>query len=160
MAALQEQLTDGVVLDGELVVCMDGRLDFAALQRRLRGARRSVAEAPACLVVFDILALGGDDLRGLPYAQRRELVADLLAEAAPPLALMPMTTDRAGARAWLTDHAEAGIEGVVVKNLKHAYRPARRTWQKVRTRVTAEAVVGGVIGPLRRTGGAHPGPGR
>jgi hypothetical protein len=36
----------------------------------------------------------------------------------------------------------------VVKNLKHGYRPARRTWQKVRTRVTAEAVVGGVIGPL------------
>jgi hypothetical protein len=36
----------------------------------------------------------------------------------------------------------------VVKNLKHDYRPARRSWQKVRTRVTAEAVVGGVIGPL------------
>jgi hypothetical protein len=42
----------------------------------------------------------------------------------------------------------AGIEGVVVKNVKHAYRPARRSWQKIKTRVTAEAVVGGVIGPL------------
>ena len=107
-----------------------------------------MVEAPACLVVFDVLALGGDDLRALPYATRRELVAGLLAEVAPPLALMPMTTSSAGAQAWLTDHTAAGIEGVVVKHLKHAYRPARRTWQKVRTKVTAEAVVGGVIGPL------------
>jgi len=148
VGALQEQLTDGVVLDGELVVCTGGRLNFAALQRRLRGARRSVVEAPACLVVFDTLAVGGADLRALPYAQRRELLADLLTQAAPPLALVPMTTNQAGAQAWLTDHTAAGIEGVVVKHLKHAYRPARRTWQKVRTRVTAEAVVGGVIGPL------------
>jgi ATP-dependent DNA ligase len=148
VAALQKQLGHGMVLDGELVICVDGRLDFAALQDRLRGARRSAAGPSACLVVFDILALRGEDLRGLPYVQRRELIADLLADAAPPLALIPMTTDQAGARAWLTGHADAGIEGVVVKNLKHGYRPARRTWQKVRTRVTAEALVGGVIGPL------------
>ena len=32
MAALQEQLDNGMVLDGELVICVDGRLDFAALQ--------------------------------------------------------------------------------------------------------------------------------
>ena len=70
------------MLDGELVICVDGRLDFAALQGRLRGARRSPAEPPACLVVFDILALGGDDLRGLAYAQRREMLVELLARAA------------------------------------------------------------------------------
>jgi ATP-dependent DNA ligase len=98
--------------------------------------------------VFDILAVGVDDLRGLPYVQRRSLAADLLTAVTPPLALMPMTTEQAGAQTWLTDHTAAGIEGVVVKHLTHAYRPARRTWQKVRTRVTAEAVVGGVIGPL------------
>jgi ATP-dependent DNA ligase len=141
VAALQDQLIGGIVLDGELVVCTDGRLNFVALQRRLQGgrARRLAADAPACLVVFDILAVGVDDLRGLPYVQRRGLVADLLAAVTPPLALMPMTTEQAGARAWLTDHTAAGIEGVVVKHPTHAYRPAQRTWQKVRTRVTAEA---------------------
>jgi ATP-dependent DNA ligase len=148
VAALQEQLTRGVVLDGELVICVDGRLDFASLQGRLRGAQRSRGHRSACFVVFDILALGGNDLRGLAYTQRRGIVADLLAQASPPLALMPMTTDLAGARSWLTNHAEAGIEGVVVKNVKHAYRPDRRSWQKIKTRVTTEAVVGGVIGPL------------
>ena len=46
------------------------------------------------------------------------------------------------------DHAFAGIEGVVAKHTGHAYRPARRTWQKIRTRITSEAIVGGVIGPI------------
>src|SRR5215207_8438209 len=75
VAALQEQLIGEVVLDGELVACTAGRLDFAALQRRLHAgrARRLAAESPACLVVFDILAVGADDLRGLPYVQRRGL---------------------------------------------------------------------------------------
>ena len=42
-----------------------------------------------------------------------------------------------------------GVEGVVVKHRRHGYRPRRRSWWKVRSRTTAEAVVGGVIGPLR-----------
>jgi ATP-dependent DNA ligase len=49
---------------------------------------------------------------------------------------------------WLTDHTAAGIEGVVVKALDGPYRPGARNWRKVRTRTTAEAIVGGVLGPL------------
>jgi ATP-dependent DNA ligase len=63
-----------------------------------------------------------------------------------PLTLMPMTTDLAAAQLWMVDHCAAGIEGVVAKRLAHVYRPAGRTWRKVRTRTTAEAVVGGVLG--------------
>ena len=40
------------------------------------------------------------------------------------------------------------MEGVVVKHREHGYRPRWRSWWKVRTRVTADAVVGGVIGAL------------
>jgi hypothetical protein len=40
------------------------------------------------------------------------------------------------------------VEGVVVKHREHGYRPRRRSWIKVRTRMTADAVVGGLIGPL------------
>jgi hypothetical protein len=52
------------------------------------------------------------------------------------------------ARSWLAGHASSGIEGVVAKRLDQPYRPGARGWQKLRTRLTAEAVVGGVIGPL------------
>ena len=37
---------------------------------------------------------------------------------------------------------------MVAKRLDQPYRPGRRGWQKVRTRITAEAVVGGITGPL------------
>ena len=104
--------------------------------------------AAASFVVFDVLTLAGRDLRGLPYRKRRKRLRRLLADAAPPLALMPATRELAGAQAWMRDHIDAGVEGVVVKHREHGYRPLRRCWWKVRTRTTADAVVGGVIGPL------------
>jgi ATP-dependent DNA ligase len=61
---------------------------------------------------------------------------------------MPMSSEVAAAEAWMVDHCGAGIEGVVAKRLDEAYRAAGRTWHKIRTRTTAEAVVGGVLGPL------------
>src|SRR5689334_10101473 len=72
----------------------------------------------------------------------------LLADTGPPLVLMPAIRDLVGAQAWMRDHVDAGVEGVVVKHREHGYRPRRRSWWKVRTRTTADAVVGGVIGPL------------
>ena len=99
-------------------------------------------------MVFDVLALAGRDLRGLPYRKRRKRLRRLLADAGPPLALMPATRELAGAQAWMRDHVDAGVEGVVVKHREHGYRPRRRSWWKVRTQTTADAVVGGVIGPL------------
>jgi hypothetical protein len=60
-----------------------------------------------------------------------------------------MPTDLAVARTWMLDHSDAGVEGVVVKRLTHTYRSSGgRPWLKIRTRLTAEAVVGGVLGSL------------
>jgi ATP-dependent DNA ligase len=100
-------------------------------------------------VVFDVLSAGGTDLRRLPYRVRRGVLEQLLDEARPPLALVPMTLDGDAARVWLTDHLAAGVEGVVAKRLDHAYLPGRRAWSKVRGRTSAEAIVGGVLGPIR-----------
>src|SRR5690242_21758699 len=61
---------------------------------------------------------------------------------------MPATRDLDGAHSWMRDYVHAGVEGVVVKHREHGYRPRRRSWFKVRARTTADAVVGGVIGPL------------
>ena len=43
---------------------------------------------------------------------RRALLLQLLEDAALPLAIAPMTTDRAAAHTWLTGHLQAGIEGL------------------------------------------------
>jgi hypothetical protein len=76
------------------------------------------------------------------------VLQQLLDGVQPPLALVPMTTDGDAARVWLTEHLDAGIEGVVAKRLDHAYSPGKRAWSKIRGRVSAEAVVGEVLGPI------------
>jgi ATP-dependent DNA ligase len=147
VAAIADRFAGQIVLDGELVVCRTVGLDFMALQRRLTDARHG-AETPATFVAFDVLAAGNTDLRTYPYRIRRALLLQLLDDAAPPLAVVPMTTDGEAAHAWLTGHLDAGIEGVVAKRLDHGYLPGRRAWRKVKTRTSTEAVVGGVLGPL------------
>jgi ATP-dependent DNA ligase len=144
-AAVLEQVPPGTVLDGELVIHRDGRCDFAALHQRLT---RTANPTTASYVIFDVLAVAGRDLRGLPYRKRRKRLRRLSAHTGPPLALMPATRDLAGAHTWMRDYVDAGVEGVVVKHREHGYRPRRRSWFKVRARTTADAVVGGVIGPL------------
>jgi ATP-dependent DNA ligase len=153
ITAAVSRLDVDVVLDGELVIWRAGRLDFGALQDRLRSgparARGLAIEAPAAYVVFDLLAYQGTDLRDQPYRQRRRALGELLGGRLPPgLMLTPATTDPGVARTWLLGHTTSGIEGVVAKRLDQPYRPGMRGWQKLRTRLTAEAVIGGVIGPL------------
>src|ERR671937_595448 len=77
------------VLDGEIVVTREGRYDFAALLARLHPAASRVErlrrETPAFLVAFDLLARDSHDLRDRPFAERRRLLARLLAGAGAPL---------------------------------------------------------------------------
>src|SRR4029453_8740537 len=99
-------------------------------------------------IVFDLLARNGKDLRDRPYRKRRRKLEKLLARGLPDgLVLTPPPPDAPAARSWMLGHGGTGIEGVVAKRLEQPYRPGVRAWHKLRTRLTAEAVVGGVIGP-------------
>jgi ATP-dependent DNA ligase len=98
--------------------------------------------------VFDLLAHDGRDQRDRPYQKRRRKLDKLVRRGLPDgLVLTPATTDATVARTWTLGHAGTGLEGVVAKRLEQPYRPGARAWHKLRTRVTAEAVVGGAIGP-------------
>jgi ATP-dependent DNA ligase len=155
VAAAVGALDVDVVFDGELVLWHHGRLDFAGLQQRIHPAE-SRAEAlarsmPASYVVFDLLEVAGMDLRRRPYLERRACLEELLGCQLPHgLVLMPASSDPAVAEQWLINHSAAGIEGVVAKRCHQPYRPGKTKWHKVRTRVTAEAVVGGVLGSIRQ----------
>ncbi|MGF0118771.1 ATP-dependent DNA ligase [Promicromonospora sp. Marseille-Q5078] len=150
-AAAGEQLASGTVLDGELVVWSGGRLDFGALQERMGRGPRAAAEharrRPASMAVFDVLAAGGDDLRGMPWSLRRALLEDLAALWRPPLNLSPVTADVDEAREWFDTYVAAGIEGLVVKGADQPYRGGSRDWLKVKHRSTVDVVCGAVIGP-------------
>ena len=73
---LKKHLPDKCVLDGEIVIATDGHLDFEALLLRIHPAATRVAmlaaEKPSSYVAWVILALGDEDLRQLPQAERRK----------------------------------------------------------------------------------------
>ncbi|MCX4808668.1 hypothetical protein OG594_45100 [Streptomyces sp. NBC_01214] len=138
------------------MVWHDGRLDFTALQHRARlcGARAEHAarKQPAHVITFDLLEVAGAVLMEQPLHQRRRALEDLFASLglAAPWALCPQTTDAATARAWLDPvWGAAGIEGLVIKNSGSRYRPGERGWQKLRTRMSAEGIIGAVTGSAR-----------
>src|SRR6266508_4379447 len=85
-------------INGELVILIDGRLSFDALQRRLvtapTKARQLVAAVPASYAVFDLLALGGVDLRMQRWSNRRRRL-ESIADWTPPMQLSMVTDDPA-----------------------------------------------------------------
>ncbi len=149
--AALEQLEPGTVIDGELVVWRDGRLDFGALAPRLayRGRRRPPGELPqVSLMAFDVLATGDTDMRTKPLRDRRAVLEQLAGSWRPPLQLTPQTADPAEAQRWLEEYAAAdvGMEGLVAKGAGQRYLPGQRGWVKIRIRNTREATVGAVVG--------------
>jgi ATP-dependent DNA ligase len=130
------------VLDGELVVATAAGFDFEALLARLHPAASRVerlrGETPASLVTFDLLGLGGEDLREHPFRVRRARLEELLRGARPPLFLTPATANAARAAGWLDR-----FEGVVAKHADLRYEPGRRAMVKVKHERTADCVVAG-----------------
>src|SRR5712692_10583492 len=86
-AAFLASLPVGCVVDGEIVIATPHGLDFDALQLRLHPASSRVAKlakaTPAAFVAFDLIAIGGRDVRAAPQAERRLLLEQALAAAEP-----------------------------------------------------------------------------
>jgi ATP-dependent DNA ligase len=158
--ALQRELPSRSVVDGEVVVAGPNGLDFDTLQLRLHPAesrvRKLAAEIPASFVAFDLLACGDDDLRGLPFGERRARLEKELAGVQPPVYLTPATTDVTVATDWFNRFEGAGLDGVVAKRLDLPYRENERVMLKVKHERTADCVVagfrwhkaGGIVGSL------------
>jgi ATP-dependent DNA ligase len=157
---LRAQLPEKAVVDGEIVIATSGGLDFEALLQRIHPAasriRLLAQQTPASFVAFDVLALGGDDLRERPFAERRAALEQALGAVQPPVHLTPATRDRDVAREWFDRFEGAGLDGVVAKKGDLPYRENERVMLKVKHARTADCVVagfrwhktGGVVGSL------------
>jgi len=141
------RLPDGCVVDGEIVIATPHGLDFEALQMRLHPAASRVAKlaqaTPSAFVAFDLLALGGRDLRSMPQGERRALLEQALAEVERPIHLTPMTRDPGLASEWLSRFEGAGLDGVIAKPEHGTYEPGKRAMIKVKHARTADCVVAG-----------------
>src|SRR3954447_21584229 len=128
-----------LVLDGELIVVVDGVQEFDLLGQRIHPAKSRVEmlaeRTPAAFVAFDLLAEEDEALLELPYAERR---ARLERVVSAPVQLTPMVDDPESAGAWLTGVSE----GVVAKRADAPYAPGERTGMvKIKRVRTADVVV-------------------
>jgi ATP-dependent DNA ligase len=128
-----------VVLDGEIVVIVDGVQEFDLLSQRIHPAASRVEmlarETPAHYVAFDLLADGKKSLLELPYEERRERLSERLDG---PVELTPVLGSAEEARQWLTGTSE----GVIAKQAAAPYLPGERKGMvKIKRVRTADAVV-------------------
>jgi len=133
--------------DGELIIPLDDRLDFEALQMRLHPAesrvRKLAKETPAQLMLFDVLEIGAKSFNEKPLSERRKALEKFhKANSVGDLMLSPATTDRRLALRWLKRSGGA-LDGVVAKRLDQPYRFGERAMVKVKQLRTADCVVGG-----------------
>jgi ATP-dependent DNA ligase len=149
-ATLLQLRAQRFALDGEIVIPVERRLSFEALQLRLHPAesrvRKLAAEHPAVYIAFDLLEdAEGRSLLDKPFADRRRALERFFAKqpANPAVRLSPSTPDRDAALAWL-DSLTGEIDGVIAKRADLPYLAGTRdAMQKYKRQKTADCVVGG-----------------
>jgi ATP-dependent DNA ligase len=149
-AALLASKAKKFVLDGEIVIPVDGHLSFDELLTRIHPAASRVlklSEEHTCVfIIFDLLVDDkGKLLVKLPLKERRKELERLAKSSfnhIVSVSLSPVTDDLAAARKWF--HMGVGLDGIVAKRKDLAYQTGERTgMQKIKKQRTADCVVGG-----------------
>lgn len=137
------------VLDGEIVVLDPGGApSFGLLQPRINLTRpadiaAAAAQAPAQLLLFDVLRLDDEALMRRPYEERRQLLEGLHPASGSRVQVPP---EFEGDLEAALDASEAfRLEGVVAKRRGSVYQPGARarSWLKIKHRRSQSVVVGG-----------------
>jgi len=138
------------VLDGELVIPVEGALSFDELQLRLHPAASRVqklaAAHPAAYIVFDLLAEQGKLFLQLNLRERRRLLEKFARSnlrSAKSIRLSPATTDCKVANNWFRQSG-GDLDGVIAKRLDAPYASGERTAAvKIKRIRTVDCGVGG-----------------
>ena len=150
IAAQMQNLPDGVVLDGEILVWINAApAPFALLQQRIGRktlTKKILTEVPVIFMAYDLLEQEGNDLRDWPQTQRRSALEALTHEH--QIALSPLQVRSTWAElASLREEARArGVEGFMLKQVGARYGQGRTkrdgTWWKWKTEpLTVDAVL-------------------
>jgi ATP-dependent DNA ligase len=138
------------VLDGEIVVPVDGNPSFDHLLMRIHPAASRVLklskQTPSVFIIFDLLV---DDLGNLlvkhSLRERRTILEKFAKQHFRKdnlLRLSPVTDKLSTARKWF--HMGVGLDGIVAKRTDLGYQSGNREgMRKIKTQRTADCVVGG-----------------
>jgi len=130
---LQNKLSNGVVIDGEILPYKDGQvLNFNVLQTRIGRkniTKKHLQEAPVGLFAYDLLELNGEDIRHLALSERRAALEALIAAMQLPwLQLSPIVTFTNWDELTTIREQSRSInsEGLMLKRRSSAYLVGRR----------------------------------
>lgn len=149
-AALAALKAKKFVLDGEIVIPIDGNPSFDHLLMRIHPAASRVLklsqETPSVFIVFDLLADdSGESLVKKTLQDRRaalEKFAKKYLTDHGSIRLSPATTDLPTARKWF--RMGVGLDGIVAKRTDLPYQSGnRKGMEKIKIQRTADCVVGG-----------------
>jgi ATP-dependent DNA ligase len=138
------------ILDGEIVVPVDGRLSFDDLLQRIHPAasrvKKLAEQTPALFLAFDLLKKGKTELATQPLSKRRpqlEQFATRHFSSKNLFRLSPASLRLKDAERWLTS-AGGGSDGVIAKRLDLPYQAGNRDgMQKIKRYQSADCVIGG-----------------
>ena len=129
LVALAAALPDGTVLDGEIMVWLEGRAAaFSLLQQRIGRktlTKKVLADVPVTFMAYDLLEQQGVDIRSLSQRDRRSRLESLLLPTA--FQLSPVETDATWPEfAKRREQSRGlGVEGFMLKRLDAAYGTGR-----------------------------------
>jgi bifunctional non-homologous end joining protein LigD len=143
IAKAAARLPDGII-DGEACALdRHGAPDFPALQAALSDGKTG----DLVFFAFDLLFLGGEDLREQPLSQRKARLAALLADKTSEPRIRYVEHFESGGEAVLQSACRMALEGIVSKRLNSPYRSGRgEDWVKSKCRAGHEVVIGGWSG--------------
>lgn len=135
------------VLDGEIIVFENGRPSFyhvlrRSLTRSEAGVLRIASQYPARYIIFDMLFVNGEDLRGKPLSERQSMLKKHF-KGTPTAA----AADSFGSGEALYNlMRQKNMEGIVSKRLSSAYIPGKRhsDWFKTKVMKKLLCVVTGI----------------
>lgn len=147
IAELGKTFPSGTLIDGELVVLLDGKPQFDLIlrrdQRRQAAAiKQAVERWPVMYAVFDLLYWQGEDIRTWPLAQRQATLSQIWPSNCAPLHLVENFSQ---GKELFKVVGSAGLEGIVAKRLQSYYTPGKgkTDWRKIKHWRQLTCAVGG-----------------
>jgi bifunctional non-homologous end joining protein LigD len=138
-----------MVLDGEMtIIDANGKTSFQALQNHMKNPQGQ----NLTYIVFDLLALDGEDLRGRPLVERKEKLENLMRDS--PGNLYYSRHVKGNGKASFIAACESGMEGIIGKKYDSVYSGTRNgDWIKMKCDKRQEFVIGGYTLSDKKTSG-------
>lgn len=138
-----------MILDGEMVITdASGKTDFQALQHYMKNSRSQ----KLTYIVFDLLALDGEDLRDRNLIDRKEMLETLMKDA--PQNLYYSRYVRGKGEESFSAACKTGMEGIIGKKADSIYSgTGNGDWIKLKCEKRQEFVIGGYTLSEKKTRG-------